>query len=159
VVKESMRLYPPAWAVGREAITACEVGGYPVPRGTQLWMAQWVVHRDPRWFDEPESFRPERWDNDLARRLPRCAYFPFGDGPRICIGANFAMMEAVLILAAVAQRFCLTLASDRPLELEPSVTLRPKHGIPVRVAERTAAQRGATGPEPATALPSAGGER
>jgi cytochrome P450 len=136
VVKESMRLYPPAWSIGREAITECEIGGYHVPRGTQLWLVQWVVHRDPRWFDEPKSFRPERWDNDLARRLPRCAYFPFGDGPRICIGASFAMMEAVLILAAVIQRFRLTLASDRPLELEPSITLRPKHGIPMRVEGR-----------------------
>jgi cytochrome P450 len=94
------------------------------------------VHRDPRWFVDPESFRPERWDNDLARRLPRCTYFPFGDGPRVCIGNQFAMMEAVLILATVARRYRLALLPDYRLELLPSITLRPKHGLPMRVASR-----------------------
>jgi cytochrome P450 len=83
VVKEAMRLYPPAWGLGREAIAVCEVGGYHVPRGTQVFTIQWVVHRDPRWYEDPEAFRPERRDDELEKRLPRCAYFPFGDGPRI----------------------------------------------------------------------------
>jgi Cytochrome P450 len=91
-----MRLYPPAWGIAREALADCEIGGYHVPKGTQIFMVQRLVHRDGRWFDEPDKFKPERWDNELIKRLPRCAYFPFGDGPRICIGNHFAMMEAVL---------------------------------------------------------------
>ncbi len=129
VVKESMRLYPPVWAIGREALGEFELGGYRIPRGTQMFLCQWVVHRDPRWFADPEAFRPERWDRDLIKRLPRCAYFPFGDGPRICIGNHFATMEAVLILATIVRQFRLTLAPEEALELTPSITLRPKHGI------------------------------
>jgi cytochrome P450 len=136
VVKEAMRLYPPAPGIGREALTDCEIRGYFVPRGTQLSLAQWVVHRDPRWYEQPDDFRPERWDNDLARRLPRGAYFPFGDGPRICIGNYFAMMEAVLILATVAQRYRLELVPGYVLDLFPSVTLRPKHGMQMVVRSR-----------------------
>jgi cytochrome P450 len=142
VAKESMRLYPPAPSIGREAINDCEIGGYHVPKGTQIGLMQWVVHRDPRWFDEAEAFRPERWDNDLAKRLPRGAYFPFGDGPRVCIGNHFAMMETVLILATVLQRYRLELAPGYKLELFPSITLRPKHGVQVVVRERAAARDG-----------------
>jgi cytochrome P450 len=136
VVKESMRLYPPAPSIGREALEDCELGGYFIPKGTQLALVQWVVHRDPRWFEDPESFKPERWDNDLAKRLPRCAYFPFGDGPRICIGYQFAMMEAVLVLATIAQRFRLELAPDFKLRLLHSVTLRPKGGVRMVINDR-----------------------
>ncbi len=142
VVKESMRLYPPAPSIGREAVNDCEIGGYHVPKGTQIGLVQWVTHRDPRWFDEPEAFRPERWDNDLAKRLPRGAYFPFGDGPRICIGNHFAMLETVLILATVLQRYRLELAPGYRLELFPSITLRPKHGVRVVVRERAATRDG-----------------
>jgi cytochrome P450 len=138
VVKEAMRLYPPAPGIGREAVQDCEIAGYHVPRGTQLALVQWIVHRDPRWFDEPEVFQPERWDNDLARRLPRCAYFPFGDGPRVCIGNQFAMLEAVLVLAAIAQRYRLALVPGHKLELLAAVTLRPKHGLAMVVGERPA---------------------
>jgi cytochrome P450 len=140
VVRESMRLYPPVPSIGREALEDCEVAGYHVPRGTQLALVQWAAHRDGRWFADPEPFRPERWDNDLARRLPRGAYFPFGDGPRICIGNQFAMLEAVLILATVAQRFRLALAPGFRLELLPSVTLRPRKGVPMVVSERAVAR-------------------
>jgi cytochrome P450 len=136
VVREGMRLYPPAPSIGREAVCDCEVAGFHVPRGTQVALVQWVVHRDKRWFDEPEAFRPERWDNDLARRLPRGAYFPFGDGPRICIGNQFAMLEAVLVLATVAHRYRLALAPGFKLELLPSVTLRPKRGVSMVVGKR-----------------------
>jgi cytochrome P450 len=136
IVKESMRLYPPAWAIGREPMEDCEIGGYITPRGTQIMMNQWVVHRDPRWFDDPLTFRPERWDNDLARRLPRCAYFPFGDGPRICIGNQFAMLETVLILATITQRFRLIGVPGYALQVVPSITLRPKGGIPMVLRER-----------------------
>lgn len=129
VIKEAMRLYPPAWSIGREAIVDVEVGGYHAPKGTQFFLPQWVVHRDPRWWDDPEAFRPERWENDLSRKLPRCAYFPFGDGARICIGQHFAQLEAVLVLATIAQRWRLALVPGRPLELVASITLRPKAGI------------------------------
>ncbi len=108
VVRESMRLYPPAWAIGREVVEPFEVGGYRLAKGTQLLISQWVLHRDPRWFVEPDAFRPERWADDLLRRLPKGAYIPFGDGPRVCIGNHFAMMEAVLILATLAQRHRLS---------------------------------------------------
>jgi cytochrome P450 len=112
------------------------VGGYYVPKGTQFFLVQWLVHRDGRWFDDPEAFRPERWDNDLIKRLPRCAYFPFGDGPRICIGNHFAVMEAVLILATIAQEYRLSLEPGQTLELLPSITLRPKHGLRMRLSAR-----------------------
>jgi cytochrome P450 len=136
VVREAMRLFPPVPSIGREALADCEIGGYAVPKGAQLALVQWVVHRDRRWFDDPEDFRPERWENDLARRLPRCAYFPFGDGPRVCIGQHFAVMEAVLILATVTRRFRLALAPGFTLELLPSVTLRPRRGVPMVLAAR-----------------------
>jgi cytochrome P450 len=139
VIRESMRLYPPAPGIGREALTDCEIRGYFVPMGTQLSLVQWVVQRDSRWYDEAEEFRPERWDNDLARRLPRGAYFPFGDGPRICIGYQFAMMEAVLILATIAQHYRLELAPGYVLQLMPSVTLRPRHGVQMVVHQRATA--------------------
>lgn len=140
IVKEAMRLYPPAPNIGREALEDIEISGYRIPRGSQISLVQWVTQRDPRWFDNPEEFRPERWDNDLARRLPRCAYFPFGDGPRICIGNLFAMMEAVLILATVAQRYRLALEPDYKLDILFSVTIRPRHGLPMVLHERAQKQ-------------------
>ena len=138
VVTESMRLFPPAWALGREAVADCEVGGYAVPAGTTIFISPWVLHRDPRYFEQPAEFRPERWSGDLARRLPRFAYMPFGGGPRICVGNRFATMEAVLILAAIAQRFRLEWQSDRPVVPLPSVTLRPKGGVWVKLAAQPA---------------------
>lgn len=129
VVLESMRLYPPAWAVGREALHDCEVGGYAVPAGTTIYMSPWVIHRSPRFFDEPEEFRPERWEGDFAKQLPRFAYFPFGGGPRVCIGNRFAMMEAVLILATMVQHFRIKRTEGHPVTPLPSITLRPKGGV------------------------------
>jgi cytochrome P450 len=153
VVKEAMRLYPPVPSVGREAVEECEIGGYRIPKGAQVALVQWITHRDKRWYgDDAEEFRPERWDNDLAKRLPRCAYFPFVAGPRVCIGQHFAMMEAVLILASVAARFRLTLPPNHKLKILPSVTLRPKGGIPMVVHER---QLLATAPAGKKAEPSA----
>jgi cytochrome P450 len=136
VVTESMRLYPPAYALGRQAARATEVAGHPIAPGVIVIMPTWVVHRDARWHDEPETFRPERWADDAARRLPRFAYFPFGGGPRQCIGNTFATMEAVLILAAIAQRFRLTLVPGPPVEPRPYITLRPEPGIRVRLERR-----------------------
>lgn len=125
VVSESLRLYPPAWAIGREATRPFTLGGYEVSRGTQLVISQWILHRDPRWWDDPGAFRPERWQEDLARRLPRGVFIPFGDGPRICIGNHFAVMEAVLILATLARRHRVEPAPGSVLSLTPSITLRP----------------------------------
>ena len=136
VVKESMRLYPPAYAVGREAVRDCEVGGYRIPEGMQVFAFQWVVQRDARWYEEPEAFRPERWREEVASRLPKFAYFPFGGGPRQCIGNFFATMEAVLILATVAQRFRLRLAPGRAVELLPAMSLRPRDGVRVKLERR-----------------------
>jgi cytochrome P450 len=129
VVLESMRLYPPAWAVGREALHDCQVGGYAVPAGTTIYMSPWVIHRSPRFFDKPEEFYPERWQGDFAKQLPRFAYFPFGGGPRVCIGNRFAMMEAVLILATMVQHFRIERAKGHPVTPLPSITLRPKGGV------------------------------
>jgi cytochrome P450 len=136
VVLESMRLYPPVWIVGRQALTPVEVGGFPFPAGTQFLMSPWVVHRDPKTFEEPEAFRPQRWAGDLARRLPRFAYFPFGGGPRVCIGNRFAMMEAKLVLAVATQRFRFAVAPDTNLTLLPSVTLRPRRGVRLALTAR-----------------------
>ncbi len=136
VIKEAMRLYPPVYSFGREAVDDCEIGGYAVPAGTTLFMSPWVMHRHPRYFEQPDAFLPERWDGDLVERLPKFAYFPFGGGPRLCIGSRFAMMEAVLLLAAIAQRFHLSLVPERPVTLFPSITLRPKDGVWVRLSER-----------------------
>jgi cytochrome P450 len=136
VIRESMRLYPPAWRIGREAIEPCTIGGYRIPVGAQVIMSQWIVHRDPRYYEEPEAFRPERWEGDLARRLPKFAYFPFGGGARRCIGDSFAMMEAVLLLATIARRYHLELSPDARIELWPSITLRPKHGLPMVATRR-----------------------
>jgi cytochrome P450 len=136
VVTEAMRLYPPAYGLGRQAARATEIAGQAVAAGDILIAPTWVVHRDRRWFEEPEAFRPERWAGDLAQRLPRFAYFPFGGGPRQCIGSSFAQMEAVLILAAIAQGFRLTLIPDQRITPTPYITLRPTPGIRMLVTRR-----------------------
>lgn len=139
VIKESMRLYPPAWGIGRKALEDFEVGGYRVPAGTNIFMMQWITHRDGRFYSEPESFRPARWEELSLQgaNLPRFAYFPFGGGPRKCIGSSFAMMEAVLLLAAIAQRFYFELAPDARVEILPSLTLRPRFGVKMAARQRT----------------------
>lgn len=136
VMKESMRLYPPAYAVVREAVEDCEIGGYRIPAGATLAMFQWAVHRDPRYFERPEEFIPERWEGDFQKRLPRCAYFPFGAGPRLCIGDGFAKAEVPLLLAAIAQKYRVELVPEHPVLLSPSLTLRPRKGIKVVVHKR-----------------------
>jgi len=129
VVKESVRLYPPAWSLARTAAEDFEIGGYLVPAGSNVVMSQWIMHRDPRFFPSPEQFDPGRWFEEHTQRLPRFAYFPFGGGPRYCVGASFAMMEATLLLAAIAQRFRLRMVPGHNVVPVPSITLRPKYGI------------------------------
>jgi len=136
IAKESMRLYPPAYALGREAVKECAIGGFRVPAGAQVFMFQWVTQRDPRFFPEPEKFYPERWTEDFTNSLPKYAYFPFGGGPRACIGNYFAMMEVVLLLATIGQRFRFSLLADHPVNLMPAMSLRPADGIKVAVERR-----------------------
>jgi cytochrome P450 len=113
IAKETMRLYPPAYAVGREAIEDTELGGFRVPKGSQVFAFQWATQRDARYFEAPETFEPERWTAECAERIPKYAYFPFGGGPRQCIGNYFAMMEVVLLMATIGQRFEFSLVSDQ----------------------------------------------
>ncbi len=139
VVQESMRVYPPVYLIGREAIEECVIGGFRVKRGTTLLMCQWLIHRDPRFFEQPEKFQPERWTEEFSRTMPRFAYFPFGGGPRLCIGNTFAMTEMVLVLAAIAQRFRFTAKPGHEVVLWPSFTLRPRNGILANLVERKTA--------------------
>jgi cytochrome P450 len=134
VILEAMRLYPPAYVIGREAIRDCEVGGYRVARGTTILMSQWVVHRDERFFPRPEAFQPARWLEGGQGTMPKYAYFPFGGGPRLCIGNSLAMMEAVLVLATLAQRVRFVLQPGHAVEPWPTFTLRPRKGVPVILA-------------------------
>jgi cytochrome P450 len=136
IAKEAMRLYPPAYAVGREAIEETEIGGFRVPRKTQLFAFQWVTHRDPRYFDRPDDFDPDRWATDSIQNLPKYAYFPFGGGPRQCIGNYFAMMEVVLLMATIGQRFKFSLDEGHKVEVLPVLSLRPKNGIKVVIEAR-----------------------
>lgn len=137
VILESMRLYPPAWAIGRESIEPTEIGGYHILTGTTVFICPWILHHDERYFDEPMRFYPDRWMGDLARELPRFAYMPFGGGPRICIGQRFAMMEATLALATIVQRFRMEWQQDRPVTPFPSITLRPEGGVWVKLKSRS----------------------
>lgn len=136
VVKESLRLYPPAYGVAREVLNDCEIGGYTIPAGATLAMFQWVVHRDPRYFDRPGEFLPDRWQA-LESGLPKCAYFPFGVGPRMCIGNTFAAAEVPLLVATIARRFQFKLAPGHQVHLRPSLTLRPRDGIKVILQKRS----------------------
>lgn len=136
VLKESMRLYPPVYGLVRQPIEDDVIGGFRIPAGATIGMHQWVIHRDPRFFADPRSFRPERWTKAFEQELPLFAYFPFGGGPRRCIGDRFAMLEAKFVLGTILQQFDLEAITDRPLKLDPAITLRPKDGIQVRVTRR-----------------------
>jgi cytochrome P450 len=129
VLYESMRLYPPAWAMGREAIEDVAIGPYRLRKGTSVFFSQYIVQRDARWFPEPERFKPERFTAQAKADRPRFAYFPFGGGGRQCIGESFAMLEATLALATIAQRWRLKIDPDHPIELQPKITLRPRYGV------------------------------
>ena len=140
VLKEAMRLFPPAWTMGRAVTSPIELGRHRFEKGDQVLVSQWVLHRDARWFPEPERFDPERFNSERVKALPRYAYLPFGAGPRVCIGNHFAMMEAMLLLATIAQGWRIEVASDEQLEFAPSVTLRPK-GTGLRATLRASAAR------------------
>ncbi len=137
VIKETLRLYPAAYVTAREPTTDVVLNGYRIPKGCTVLISPYTVHRDPRWFERPDAFVPERWLDDLDKRLPRLAYLPFGAGPRVCIGNAFAMMEGRLILAMLAQRFRLILPPGQTVATNPMVTLRPRGGLTMTVESRT----------------------
>jgi cytochrome P450 len=136
VLRESMRLYPPAWVLGRTPTADVDLGGYRMPAASALVTSQWVVHRDERWFEDATTFCPERWTDEMRAALPRYAYFPFGGGPRICIGEPFAWMEGTLLLATLARRWRLRRVPGHPVAISPQVTLRPAHGIRMTLHRR-----------------------
>jgi cytochrome P450 len=129
VISESIRLFPPAWAIGRKAVADVDLGGYKVPKGTLVLMSPAVTQRDPRWFRDPHLFNPDRWEAGKEEERPKFAYFPFGGGPRTCIGEQFAWMELILLVTAISQRWIITLAPDAVVKMDPVITLRPKPGL------------------------------
>lgn len=137
VLAESMRLYPPAWAMGREALEDVAVGPYRMRKGTMVVFSQYIIQRDPRWFPHPERFWPERFTAEAKAARPKFAYFPFGGGGRQCIGESFALMEATLALATIAQRWRLALVPGQIIQPQPKITLRPKGGIRAVPVPRT----------------------
>jgi cytochrome P450 len=129
VLAESMRLFPPAYVIGRQPLRDMEIGGYRVEAGSIVLTSPWVTHRDPRWWPDPLRFDPGRWTPEREAEQPRFAYFPFGGGPRKCIGEGFAWMEGILVLATLAARWRVRPVPGHPVEMEPTITLRPRHGI------------------------------
>lgn len=136
ILTESMRLYPPIWSTGRMTFEPITLGGYEIPAGAALTAPQLNIQRDPRWFDDPLDFRPDRWTPEFREQLPRFAYYPFGGGPRLCIGEGFAWMEAMLMLAALGQRWAMRHDPQHSIELEPLISLRPKGGMPMFLTRR-----------------------
>jgi cytochrome P450 len=136
VLTESMRLYPPVWVMGRRSVSAAKIGGYHVPAKSILLMSQFVTHRDGRFYEEPEKFDPDRWLPEARASRPKYSYFPFGGGPRLCIGEQFAWMEGILILAVIAQKWKLRLVPGHSVKTQPLITLRPKHGMKMTVERR-----------------------
>jgi cytochrome P450 len=136
VLSEAMRLYPPAWAIGRLAIQEHPIGDYVIPKGSLVLLSQYVTHRDPRFFPNPERFDPTRWTPEAKASRPQYAYFPFGGGPRRCIGEGFAWMEGVLVIAALARQWRMRLAPGAKIAIQPVITLRPKSGVQMIVDGR-----------------------
>ena len=129
IIEEAIRLYPPVWVLVRRVLADDEIGDYRIPKNSYVMLSPYLTHRDAEFWPNPEGFDPNRFSPETRRQLPRFAYFPFGGGPRVCIGNNFAMMEAQLVLATIAQRFELHRVPGSRIEIQPSVTLRPKFGI------------------------------
>ncbi|MGR9046141.1 MAG: cytochrome P450 [Gammaproteobacteria bacterium] len=136
IIKETLRLYPPAYVIGRESVRNCRIGSYFIPKGATLLISPWLLQRDPRYFEEPDEFKPERWAGTFEEQLPRYIYLPFGGGPRVCIGRHFAMNEALLILATIAQQYRFIWQSEQPVSPFPSITLRPAGKLWMKIAKR-----------------------
>lgn len=136
IFREVLRLYPPAWIIGREAVTGYRLGSIDVPAGATLIMSPFAMHRDPRFWNDPETFAPERWEDAPSGNRPKFAFFPFGAGTRVCIGEHFAMLEGVLLLAVIARRWRLHLVPHQEIALQPQITLRPRASILMRLELR-----------------------
>ena len=136
VLRESMRLYPPVWTMGRHVENDYSVGEYTIPAGSSILMSQYVMHHDPRYYEKPEEFNPNRWTDDFKTHLSRFSYFPFGGGIRGCIGEPFAWMEGVLIIATVAQEWSMRLIPSQRIKLDPAITLRSKYGMKMKLSQR-----------------------
>ena len=136
VFAESMRMYPPAWLIGRRALNDYKFDNYHVPARSIILMSQYVMHHNPKYFPNPDQFVPERWTPEAREARPKFSYFPFGGGPRLCIGESFAWMEGVLVMATLARKWRLRLSPGHPVEKQPIVTLRPKYGMKMRLERR-----------------------
>jgi cytochrome P450 len=136
ILTEAMRLYPPVWVMGRRSISGIKIGGYYIPAKSIVLLSQYVIHRDKRFYPEPDRFLPERWTSEQSKSLPKMAYFPFGGGTRFCIGEQFAWMEGILLIATIAQKWKLRLVEGHKVEPQPLITLRPKHGMKMRLEPR-----------------------
>jgi cytochrome P450 len=136
VLAESMRLYPPAWAIGRRALDAFQMREFNVPAGAVVLMSQYVMHRDARYFPDPDRFDPERWTPEAQASRPKFSYFPFGGGARVCIGEQFAWMEGILLLATIGQRWKMRLVPDQIVDVQPLITLRPRFGMRMEFQSR-----------------------
>jgi cytochrome P450 len=136
VLAESMRLYPPAWIIGRQAIAEHRLGDYVIPAKGVVLMSQYIVQRDARWWERPVAFEPERWLGEQGDRRPRYAYFPFGGGPRQCVGESFAWLEGILLIATLAQRWRFGLVGEARVRLHATITLRPRDVLPMTVEAR-----------------------
>ena len=136
VFRESMRLYPPAWTIGRQVINDYKIYKYVLPAGSVILMSQYVMHHDPRYFPDPDLFYPDRWTKEFKLHLPRFSYFPFGGGIRGCVGEPFAWMEGILLLATIHHRWRMHHDPKHKVELKPLITLRPKYGMRMKLERR-----------------------
>lgn len=137
VFEEAMRLYPPVWTISREATMDDEVAGVKIPKGTTVMLSPYAMHRNEEFWPEPEEFRPERFHPDEVAKRPRYSYFPFGGGPRVCLGNRFALMEAKIMMSMVLQRYRLSVMPGQDVVAEPMITLRPRNGIAMKLERRS----------------------
>ena len=136
VFRESMRLYPPVWTMGRFAINDYPLGGYTIPKGSSLMFSQYVMHHNEKYFDNPEIFDPDRWTEEFKMHLPRFSYFPFGGGIRGCVGEPFAWQEGILLIATISSYWSMRLVPNQRVKLQPGITLNPKNGIKMKLKSR-----------------------
>lgn len=158
VLTEAMRLYPPAWTIGRRALEDYQIDKYVIPAGSIILMSQYVMHHDPRYYPDPFKFDPERWTSEARAARPKFSYFPFGGGPRVCIGEPFAWMEGVLLIATIAQQWKMRLAEGQRVELRPMITLRPRYGMRMKLERRASRIDQHNSMSKATAAPLRGNE-
>jgi cytochrome P450 len=136
VLAETIRLFPPVWSIGRLATEEHELGGYTIPAGAVVIVSPYLIQRDPRWYPDPERFDPERWTEEAQEKRPKFSYFPFGAGPRVCVGESFAWMEATMILSTMARKWRMRLVKDHPVDLDPKITIRPTFGLSMHLERR-----------------------